>query len=121
MCTLQQRPHPDAARKHSRYGHRDATAILITYRHGRYAPANFCELTWDMIELDSGRIPCGGPKTVSITLTRSPGKEIRALRQLRLGEPAKPLRLQPPFRRRLARDATTAHPYERTSIVNLQC
>src|SRR5262245_15234209 len=24
----------DAARKHSRYGHRDATAILIAYRHG---------------------------------------------------------------------------------------
>jgi type 1 fimbriae regulatory protein FimB/type 1 fimbriae regulatory protein FimE len=24
----------DAASKHSRYGHRDATAILIAYRHG---------------------------------------------------------------------------------------
>src|SRR5262245_34625188 len=24
----------DAARKHSRYGHRDATAILVAYRHG---------------------------------------------------------------------------------------
>src|SRR5262245_44684363 len=45
----------DAARKHSRYGHRDATAILIAYRHGLRA-SELCELTWNMIELDSGRI-----------------------------------------------------------------
>jgi integrase len=45
----------DAARKHSRYGHRDATAILIAYRHGLRA-SELCDLTWNMIELDSGRI-----------------------------------------------------------------
>jgi integrase len=45
----------DAARKHSRYGHRDAAAILIAYRHGLRA-SELCELTWNMIELDSGRI-----------------------------------------------------------------
>ena len=45
----------DAACKHSRYGHRDATAILIAYRHGLRA-SELCELTWNMIELDSGRI-----------------------------------------------------------------
>src|SRR5262245_43375914 len=45
----------DAARKHSRYGHRDATAILIAYRHGLRA-SELCGLTWNMIELDSGRI-----------------------------------------------------------------
>ena len=45
----------DAARKHSRYGHRDATAILIAYRHGLRA-SELCELTWNMIELDGGRI-----------------------------------------------------------------
>jgi len=49
----------DAARKHSRYGHRDATAILIAYRHWLRA-SELCELTWNMIELDSGRIPPGG-------------------------------------------------------------
>src|SRR5262249_417202 len=32
----------DAARKHSRYGHRDATAILIAYRHGLRA-SELCE------------------------------------------------------------------------------
>ena len=45
----------DAARKHSRYGHRDATAILIAYRQGLRA-SELCELTWNMIELDPGRI-----------------------------------------------------------------
>jgi Phage integrase family len=45
----------DAARKHSRYGHRDATAILIAYRHGLRA-SELCELTWNMIELDSGML-----------------------------------------------------------------
>ena len=59
----------DAARKHSRYGHRDATAILIAYRHGLRA-SELCELTWD-----SGR---GVDSTHPLT-----GKEIRALRQLR--------------------------------------
>src|SRR5262249_28767756 len=41
----------DAARKY--YGHRDATAILIAYRHGLRA-SELCELTWNMIEVDSG-------------------------------------------------------------------
>ena len=34
----------DAARKHSRYGHRDATAILIAYRLGLRA-SELCKLT----------------------------------------------------------------------------
>jgi integrase len=72
----------EAARKHSRHGHRDATAILIAYRHGLRA-AELCSVTWDMIELDSGRIHVrrakgGLPSTHPLT-----GREIRALRQLR--------------------------------------
>jgi integrase len=51
-----------AARKHSRYGHRDATAILIAYRHGLRA-SELCELTWNTIELDSGRIHVRRAKT----------------------------------------------------------
>ena len=66
----------DAARKYSRYGHRDATAILIAYRHGLRA-SELCGLTWNMIELDSGRIHVRRAKNgVDNPLT---GKEIRAL------------------------------------------
>ena len=35
----------DYARKHSRYGHRDATMILVTYRHGLRA-SEVCDLQW---------------------------------------------------------------------------
>jgi integrase len=37
-----------AARKSSRYGHRDATLILIGYRHGLRA-SELCDLQWSRI------------------------------------------------------------------------
>jgi type 1 fimbriae regulatory protein FimB/type 1 fimbriae regulatory protein FimE len=72
----------DAARKHSRYGHRDATAILIAYRHGLRA-SELCELNWNMIELNSGRIHVRRAKNGVDSTHPLTGKEIRALRQLR--------------------------------------
>src|SRR5215831_13897539 len=45
----------DHARKHSRYGHRDATMILVTYRHGLRA-SEVCDLQWHQVELDQGRM-----------------------------------------------------------------
>src|SRR5262249_31916261 len=68
--------------RHSRYGHRDATAILIAYRHGLRA-SELCELTWNMIELDSGRIHVRRAKNGVDSTHPLTGKEIRALRQLR--------------------------------------
>src|SRR6266542_6321044 len=44
-----------AARKHSRYGHRDATMILIGYRHGLRA-SELCDLQWSQVELNTGRL-----------------------------------------------------------------
>src|SRR5438309_11263964 len=44
-----------AARKSSRYGHRDATMILIGYRHGLRA-SELCDLQWSQIELTTGRL-----------------------------------------------------------------
>ena len=38
------------ARKSSRYGHRDATMILIGYRHGLRA-SELCALQWSQVEL----------------------------------------------------------------------
>jgi hypothetical protein len=35
----------DHARKHSRYGHRDSTMILVAYRHGLRA-SEVCDLQW---------------------------------------------------------------------------
>src|SRR4029453_35034 len=45
----------DYARKHGRYGHRDATMILIAYRHGLRASEG-CDLQWQQIELSEGRL-----------------------------------------------------------------
>jgi integrase len=45
----------DYARKHSRYGHRDSTMILVTYRHGLRA-SEVCDLQWHQVELDQGRM-----------------------------------------------------------------
>ena len=44
----------EAARKHGRYGHRDATMILIAYRHGLRA-SEICDLQWHQVELNAGR------------------------------------------------------------------
>src|SRR5262249_47150864 len=38
----------DCARKHGRYGHRDATMILVAYRHGLRA-SEVCDLQWQQI------------------------------------------------------------------------
>jgi integrase len=46
------------ARKHSRYGHRDATMILLAYRHGLRA-SELCDLQWHQVEISAGR-PRGG-------------------------------------------------------------
>jgi hypothetical protein len=44
-----------AARKGSRWGHRDATMILIGYRHGLRA-SELCDLQWSQVELSTGRL-----------------------------------------------------------------
>jgi len=70
------------ARKRGRHGHRDATLILMTYRHGlRVGEA--CALTWDQIDFDLGdlhvsRLKGGKPSVHPIV-----GDELRALRRLR--------------------------------------
>ena len=42
------------SRKIGRYGHRDATMILIAYRHGLRA-SELCDLQWHQVELNAGR------------------------------------------------------------------
>jgi type 1 fimbriae regulatory protein FimE len=77
----------DAARKVSRHGHRDATMILVAYRHGLRA-SEVCGLEWHQVELDQGRLHVRRAKRGTPSVHRIRGDEIRALRRLRRENPA---------------------------------
>ncbi|MGC1776704.1 MAG: tyrosine-type recombinase/integrase [Xanthobacteraceae bacterium] len=68
--------------KANRHGHRDATMVLVAYRHGLRA-SELTDLRWDQIEFASAalhvrRVKQGTPSTHPIL-----GDELRALRRLR--------------------------------------
>src|SRR5436190_24057917 len=76
------------ARRDARYGHRDATTILVAYRHGLRA-SELVELQWDQIDFVQ--------KTIRLDRRRKNGtgsthylsnSELRALRTLRRDNPA---------------------------------
>jgi integrase len=69
-----------AARESSRYGHRDATMILIGYRHGLRA-SELCDLQWSQVEF-TGRLHVRRAKNGSPSVHPLQGDEIRALRRL---------------------------------------
>ena len=79
-----------AVARKNRWGHRDATMILVAYRHGLRV-SELVDLRWDQIELASGslhvrRVKRGTPSTHPIL-----GDELRALRRLqREQEPKSP-------------------------------
>ena len=76
----------DTARKVSRRGHRDATMILVAFRHGLRA-SEVCELEWHQIELDAGRLHVRRAKRGTPSVHPIRGDEIRALRKLRRENP----------------------------------
>ena len=76
-----------AARKSSRYGHRDATMILLGYRHGLRA-AELCDLQWSQVELTAGRLHVRRVKNGSPSVHPLRGDEIRALRRLQRDQAA---------------------------------
>jgi integrase len=62
-------------------GHRDATMILLAYRHGLRA-SEVCDLRWDQVDFDQAvlhvrRVKASTPSTHPLT-----GTELRALRRL---------------------------------------
>ena len=70
-----------SATKNNRYGHRDATMILVGYRHGLRA-SELTDLRWDQVDFTNGsmhvrRVKQGSPSTHPIR-----GDELRALRRL---------------------------------------
>lgn len=69
------------ATKANRHGHRDATMVLVAYRHGLRA-SEICDLRWDQIDFTSAtlhvhRVKNGKPSTHPVR-----GDELRALRKL---------------------------------------
>jgi type 1 fimbriae regulatory protein FimB/type 1 fimbriae regulatory protein FimE len=75
-----------AASRNGRYGHRDATLILLAYRHGLRV-SELVSLRWDQVDLEQGllhvsRLKNGVPSTHPLR-----GPEIRALRRLRRDYP----------------------------------
>jgi len=77
----------DTARKVSRRGHRDATMILVAYRHG-FRASEVCGLEWHQIELDQGRLHVRRAKRGTPSVHPIRGDEIRALRRLRRENPS---------------------------------
>jgi integrase len=78
------------AAKGNRWGHRDATMVLVAYRHGLRA-SEVADLRWDQIDFRTAtlhvrRLKQGTPSTHPIL-----GDELRALRRLkREQEPKSP-------------------------------
>ena len=70
------------AAEDNRWGHRDATAILIAYRHGLRA-SELVALRWNDIELATGRLHVRRAKAGATSVHPIGGKEMRALRRLR--------------------------------------
>jgi integrase len=69
------------AARQNRQGHRDATAILIAYRHGLRA-SELVGLRWDDIDFTTGRLHVRRAKGGETAVHPIGGKEIRALRRL---------------------------------------
>ena len=77
----------DAARKRGRYGQRDATMILMAYRHGLRV-SELVALRWDQVDLEAGRLQVIRRKGSDDSVQPLSGVEIRALRKLRRDQPA---------------------------------
>ena len=76
----------EGARGRGRYGHRDATMILTTYRHGLRA-AELCTLRWDQVDFEHGLVHVRRVKNGTPSVHPLGGSEIRALRRLLREEP----------------------------------
>lgn len=70
------------AKNRGRYSHRDATMILIAYRHGLRI-GELCALRWDQVDFDQGLLHVRRLKRGIPSVHPLRGPEIRALRQLK--------------------------------------
>jgi integrase len=77
------------ATRGNRYGHRDATMVLLAFRHGLRS-SEVCDLRWDQVDFNGAvlhvrRVKNGTPSTHPIQ-----GDELRALRRLQRESAASP-------------------------------
>jgi integrase len=79
-----------AASKDNRYVHRDATMILVAYRHGLRA-SELVMLRWDAVDFKDGYLHVRRTKGSTDSVHPLTGRELRALRKLqREQEPKSP-------------------------------
>jgi integrase len=71
-----------AAAGKNRHAHRDATAVLVAYRHGLRG-AELVTLRWDAVDFAHGRLHVNRSKSGSPSVHPLSGRELRALRRLR--------------------------------------
>src|ERR1700694_120597 len=74
------------ARERGRDRHRDATMILVAYRHGLRV-SELCALRWDQIDFERGMLHVRRVKNGTPSVHPLGGSEIRALRRLRREQP----------------------------------
>ncbi|MGB7934535.1 MAG: tyrosine-type recombinase/integrase [Gammaproteobacteria bacterium] len=84
-----------AARNTGRHGHRDATPILIAYRHALRV-AELVALRWEQIDLSQGLLHVVRRKNGVNCSHPLRGPEIRVLRQLQRDYPETPYFFPPP-------------------------
>ena len=70
-----------AAARQNRYGHRDATLILMAFRHGLRA-SEAVDLRWDQVDFDRAVLHVRRTKGGSPSVHPLSGTEMRALRRL---------------------------------------
>jgi type 1 fimbriae regulatory protein FimB/type 1 fimbriae regulatory protein FimE len=66
----------------NRHGHRDATMILVAYRHGLRV-SELVALRWDAVDFTHGRLHVSRAKNGTPAVHPIAGRELRALRRLK--------------------------------------
>ncbi len=79
----------ESAKKSGRHGHRDATLILLAYRHALRV-SELVALRWDQIDLSQGLLHVSRAKNGTPSTHPLRGPEIRALRRLQRTYPDTP-------------------------------